>query len=42
MIKLSTSEYVDKALKYLNSEEKTANMFYQNKKVKNLVIRSID
>ena len=29
MIKLSTSEYVDKALKYLNSEEKTANMFLE-------------
>ncbi len=42
LIKLSTPEYVDKALKYLKTEEETADNFYPRDKVKSLVIRSLD
>ena len=42
LIKLSTPEYVEKALKYLKVEEETANIFYPREKVKLLVIRSLE
>lgn len=42
LVKLSTPEYVEKALKYLKVEEDTAQNFYPREKVKSLVIRSLE